>query len=340
MAKTELPPDVTQTSPDTAPRITAGLFLRHHALTVGTLFIAILMWTIFVLSAPDVFLNSQIYNAFATTTPLWGMMALALTFVVITKEMDLSFVSVMALGMVGFVKTYEFTGNLYVALLACLLVGLACGLFNGYLVAILGIPSLVITLGTMFFFRGIEMVLLDGSGVALTSEEFTGLRNALNGQTAGIPNEMVWMLVIGIGLWIALNRTRFGAHLFVVGDNADSARLMGVRVSRVKMAAFATLGVVAAFSGLVASMQSSYLWPTLGEGLLLYPIAAVFLGGTSVFGGIGTIFGSFLGALMVGSIQAGVISAGMDGFYTELFFGMVIIISLVIQTLIGRRMRR
>ncbi|AYY13655.1 ABC transporter permease [Actinobacteria bacterium YIM 96077] len=340
MAKTDIPPSVDEhPAVDAVPRISARLFLRRHALTTGTVVIAILMWTIFVTAAPDVFLSSSIYNAFATTTPLWGMMALALTFVVITREMDLSFVSVMALGMVGFTRVFDWTGNVFLAILACLIVGLACGCFNGFLVAILGIPSLVITLGTMFFFRGIEMVLLDGSGVALTGDEFTGLRNALNGQTAGIPNEMVWMVVIGVVLWLVLNRTRFGAHLFVVGDNADSARMMGVRVARVKIAAFGTLGVVAAFSGLVASMQSSYLWPTLGEGSLLLPIAAVFLGGTSVFGGIGTVFGSFLGALMVGSIQAGVISAGMDGFYTQLFFGMVIIISLVLQTLISRRMR-
>lgn len=340
MARTDLPPSADQATAEAAPRITGSLFFRRHALTTGTLSVAVLMLAIFIVTAPDVFLSGAIYNAFATTTPLFAMTALALTFVVITREMDLSFVSVMALGMVGFVRTYQFTGNVYLAILVCLLVGLACGLFNGYLVAILGIPSLVITLGTMFFFRGIEMVLLDGTGVALTDDEFTGLRNALNGQLAGIPNELVWMVLVAIALWVILNRTRFGAHLFVVGDNATSAQLMGVRVARVKIAAFCTLGVVAAFSGLVASMQVSYLWPTLGEGLLLKPIAAVFLGGTSVFGGIGTIFGTFIGALMVGSIEAGVISAGMDGFFTELFFGLVIIISLVIQTLIGRRMRR
>ncbi|NEE00656.1 ABC transporter permease [Phytoactinopolyspora halotolerans] len=338
MAKTGIPPR-EEVAAEAVPRITPRLFLRRHALTTGTIGIAVVMWTIFIVAAPDVFLNSRIYSAFGITTPLWGMMALALTFVVITREMDLSFVSVMALGMVGFVRVHEFTGSVLLAILACLLVGLACGLFNGFLVAVLGIPSLVITLGTMFFFRGIELALLDGTGVPLTDDAFGTLRDVLNGKTAGIPNEFVWMVIIGVLLWVVLNRTRYGAHLFVVGDNVDSARLMGIRVTRVKMTAFGTLGVVAAFSGMVASMQSSYLWPTLGDGSLLLPIAAVFLGGTSVFGGIGTIFGTFLGALMVGSIQAGVISAGISGFYTQLFFGLIIIVSLVMQTLISRRMR-
>lgn len=338
--KTDLPPSTDDAAAEVAPRFSGRHFLRRNALTAGTLGVAAVMWAIFIVAAPDVFLSGRIYNAFAVTTPLFALMALALTLVVITREIDLSFVSVMALSMVGFVRTYEFTGNVYLGILGCLLVGLACGLFNGFLVAILGIPSLVITLGTMFFFRGIELALLDGRGYPLTDEEFTGLRNALNGQTAGIPNEIVWTVVVAIALWVVLNRTPFGAHIFVVGDNATSAALMGIRVARVKITTYCILGVIAGFSGLVASMQSSYLWPTLGDGLLLSTIAAVVLGGTSIFGGTGTIVGTFFGALMVGAINAGVISAGIDGFYTQLFFGLVIIVALVIQTLIGRRRRR
>ena len=337
--KTDLPPAAEETAA-VMPRLSGRHFMRRNALTAGTLGVAAVMWIIFIVAAPDVFLSARIYGAFAVTTPLFAMMALALTLVVITREIDLSFVSVMALSMVGFVRTYEITGNVYLAIVGCLLVGLACGLFNGFLVAILGIPSLVITLGTMFFFRGIELALLDGRGYPLPDEDFTGLRNALNGRTGGIPNEIIWTVLIAIVLWVVLNRTRFGAHIFVVGDNATSAALMGIRVARVKIATYCILGVVAGFSGLVASMQSSYLWPTLGDGLLLYTIAAVVLGGTSVFGGIGTIVGTFFGALMVGAINAGVISAGIDGFYTQLFFGLVIIVSLVAQTLVSRRMRR
>jgi simple sugar transport system permease protein len=297
------------------------------------------MWLTFTAFAPDVFLSGKIYNAFSISTPLFAIVALALTLVVITREIDLSFVSVMALGMVGFVKTFEFTENVPLAILACLLVGLICGLFNGFLVAVLGIPSLVITLGTMFFFRGIELALLNGRGVALTDSAFDGLRDVLNGKTAGVRNELVWTIVIAVILWMVLNRTRFGAHVFLVGDNATSAQLMGIKVARVKIATYCTLGVVAAFAGLVSSSQASFLWPTLGEGHLLTAIAAVVLGGTSIFGGTGTIVGTFVGAFVVGAINAGVIAMGLDGFYTQLFFGLVIIVSLTIQTLIRRRMQ-
>lgn len=324
-----------------APPATMRQRTRRHALTGATLGVGLVIWIIFLVAATDVFLDARIYRAFATTTPLFAMIALALTLVVITREMDLSFGSVMALSMVGFVFVYEVTGNTLAAVLGCLLVGALCGMFNGYLVAILGIPSLIITLGTLFFFRGISKVLMDARPVVLREPEFEvqGLRAILNGRTLGIPNEMLWTVLVAIVLWIVLNRTRFGAHIFLVGDNAVSAELMGVRVARVKIATYVILGVVAAFTGLMAAMQLATFFPTLGEGTLLTPIASVFLGGTSVFGGLGSIVGSFVGAFIIGAIAAGVISAGIQGFYVELFFGLVIILSLIMQTLISRRMR-
>jgi simple sugar transport system permease protein len=327
------------TTGDRVPVVSLRRQLRRHALTVATLGIAVVIWLVFLVAAPDVFLNSRIYSAFATTTPLFAMIALALTLVVITREMDLSFGSVMALAMVGFVKVYDNTGNVLLSVLACLAVGVVCGLINGYLVAILGIPSLVITLGTLFFFRGVELVLLDGRPVVLRDPGVEGLRDALNGRTLDIPNELLWTIAVAIVLWVTLNRTRFGAHVFLVGDNPVSAQLMGVRVARVKIATFVIVGVIAAFTGLMTAMQLATLFPTLGDGTLLQPIASVFLGGTSVFGGTGSITGTFVGSFIIGSINAGVISAGIQGFYTQLFFGLVIILSLVLQTLISRRMR-
>lgn len=323
-----------------APGASLRRLLRHHALTLATLGVALVMWLGFVIAAPHVFLNTQIYAAFAANTPLFATIALALTLVVITREMDLSFGSVMALGMVGFTAVWQVSGSVVLAIVACLLVGVACGLFNGYLVANLGIPSLVVTLGTLFFFRGIEMVLTDGSPTVLRDPGLDGLRTVLNGRTLGIPHEMFWMIVVAAALWVVLNRTRFGSHVFLVGDNATSAELMGIRVARVKITAFVILGVVSAFTGLMTAMQLGTFFPTLGEGTLLTPIASMFVGGTSVFGGIGSITGTFIGAFMIGAVNAGVISAGMDGFYTELFFGLVIVLSLVLQIVISKRMRR
>jgi simple sugar transport system permease protein len=146
-------------------------------------------------------------------------------------------------------------------------------------------------------------------------------------------------MVAAIALWFLLNRTRYGAHVFLTGDNADSARLMGVNVPWVKLRTFALVGAFSAFAGMVSSFEVSYFWPTLGDGSLLNTIAAVLLGGTSVFGGVGSIMGTTVGSFIIGAINAGIVSTGLSGFYTQLFFGLVIIVSVTANTLISRRIK-
>jgi simple sugar transport system permease protein len=108
-------------------------------------------------------------------------------------------------------------------------------------------------------------------------------------------------------------------------------------VARVKMLVFAIVGMVAAFAGVVVSMEVLYYWPTLGEGYLLNTLASVFLGGTSVFGGTGTIFGTFVAAFIIGSINAGIVAVGLSGFWTQLIYGLIIVIAVTLQTALSRR---
>ena len=218
--------------------------------------------------------------------------------------------------------------------------GRACGLVNGLLVAALNIPSLVITIGTQFLFRGLELVLMNGTGVPLTADQYPQMHALLRESYFGMPVQTLWMVAILIAQWILLNRTRFGAHVFLVGDNQISARLMGVNVARVKIKAFVLVGVTAVFCGLLSSIYGYYFWPRTGEGSLLNTIASVFLGGTSVFGGTGSVVGTFVASFIIGAINAGIVSAGINAFYTQLAFGLVIVISVVLQTLIDRRIRR
>ena len=140
-------------------------------------------------------------------------------------------------------------------------------------------------------------------------------------------------------IWYLLNRHKFGAHVYLTGDNEDSARLMGIDVDRVKIVTFAIVGFAAAFAGLVQSLDVSYFWPTVGEGQLLNTLASVFLGGTSVFGGSGTIFGTFVASFIIGAINAGIVAAGLTGFWTQLIYGLIIVLSVGIQTVVGRRLQ-
>jgi simple sugar transport system permease protein len=317
-----------------------SLLLRYGS-QLGIIGVGLAMWLAFVIAAPRVFTDRDIYLAFAETTPQFGIVALSLTFVVITGEIDLSFPSVMALGTAAFcLITADAGAPWWFGLLCALATGAACGLLNGLLVAALNIPSLVITIGTQFLFRGLELVLMGGTGVPLTADQYPQMHALLRATYFGVPVQTLWMVAICAAEWMLLNRTRFGAHVFLTGDNQISARLMGVNVVRVKIKTFVLVGVTAVFCGLLSSIYGYYFWPTTGEGSLLNTIASVFLGGTSVFGGTGSVVGTFVASFIIGAINAGIVSAGINAFYTQLAFGLVIVISVVLQTLIDRRIRR
>jgi len=112
---------------------------------------------------------------------------------------------------------------------------------------------------------------------------------------------------------------------------------MGVNVDRVKMLVFTQMGGFAAFAGALASLEVVYFWPTLGQGYLLKTMAAVFLGGTPVTGGVGTIFGTFMGSIIIGMLEAGIIAMGMTGFWTQLVYGLIIVVSVAMYSVLGRR---
>jgi simple sugar transport system permease protein len=171
-----------------------------------------------------------------STIPFFAIIALPLTMVVIAGEIDLSFGSIMAIGMLAFVNVFETTGNLALAFVVCLVTGFLVGLLNGIIVVRLGIPSLVATIGTQFFWRGVVLVVTGGHPASLVPVKGTILRQALVGRPARhLPAQMIWTIVVAIVVWVLLNRHKFGAHVYLVGDNEDSARLMGVNVDRTRM---------------------------------------------------------------------------------------------------------
>lgn len=313
-------------------------FVRAYGTQLGILSVFLGLWLIFIISAPDTFLKPQIYYAFMSTIPFFAIMAMPLTILVIAGEMDLSFPSIMAMGMVAFLLTYFQFESVWLSFAAALLVGLFAGWLNGFIVVRFGIPSLVATIGTQFFWRGAVLVLSQNKNGSLAYAMDTPLFNALVSRPLGIPMQMVWLVVIAVLSWLLLNRTRFGAHIYLIGDNAESAKLMGVNCGRVRILAFVLVGVVAAFAGVVASLHVKFFWPSLGDGYLLRTLASVFLGGTSVFGGVGTIFGTFIGAFIIGAIEAATVAVGLTGFYTQLIYGLIIILSVIMHSFLRKRM--
>lgn len=315
------------------------IFSRKYGPQLGIISVFLLMWLLFIVSAPGTFLSPQIYAAFMSTTPFFGMIALPLTLVVIAGEMDLSFPSIMAVGMVAFVWTFTATGSPLLGLIACLAAGFVAGILNGVIVVKFGIPSLIATIGTMFLWRGAVLVMTNGTGTSLVPVRDTWLHTLLVSRAGGyLPTQMIWMLLIGLAMWILLNRHRFGAHVYLIGDNENSARLMGINADRTRMLVFALVGVAAAFAGLTTSMEVSYLWPSLGEGYLMRTLSSVFLGGTSVFGGTGTILGTFIACFIIGAIEAGIVAVGLTGFYTQFIYGLIIVLSVAMHAWLRKRL--
>ncbi len=314
-------------------------FARQNGTQLGIFAVFIALWALFIFVAPDTFLSANIYWAFMATIPFFAIMAMPLTIAVIAGEIDLSFPSIMAMGMVAFILTYDATGLIWLAFAASLAMGILAGLLNGLIVVFFGIPSLVATIGTQFFWRGMVLVLSQGASGTLGYSRETLLHPLLVGKIGGaVPVQFFWLVLIAILCWVLLNRTRFGAHVYLIGDNAESAALMGVNTRRTRILVFVLVGVIAAFAGVIASLHVTFFWPSLGEGQLLRTLASVFLGGTSVFGGVGTIFGTFLGAFIIGAIEAATVAAGLTGFYTQLIYGLIIVLSVTMHAFLRRRM--
>lgn len=299
-----------------------------------------LLWLVFIVLAPGTFLEGRIYVSFAQTTPYFAIVALALTMVIVSGDIDLSFPSVMALGMVGFVAVEKTTGSVELGVAAALAVGALAGLLNGVIITVIGIPSLVVTIGTQFLFRGLTLTLVGGRSFALVEARGTAGYRLLVGRLGGFPMQFVWLTLAAIGTWLLLYRHRVGQNAHVIGDNSQAAQLMGIPIRRTRTLLFVLTGVAAAFAGVMNSLQVSNFYPAMGSGYLLPALAAVFVGGTSVFGGRGSVWGTFIGAFMIGAITAGIVAVGLTDYYTSLVYGAVVLVSISIHAVLQRRFER
>jgi simple sugar transport system permease protein len=320
--------------------LTRKFEIRRYRQQLSVLIVFIALMTIFIVGAPRVFLGKTIYTSFMCTIPFLALLALPLTFVVITGEIDLSFPFVM--GFCGWLFSAIFvgTGHIFLALFGSLAMGLVAGTINGVIITKFQVPSLIMTIGAMFFWEGATLLCAQsttaGVGYTLTSAVNTSLYPVMAGRLFGIPVQTLWTIAVAVILWLILNRHRVGAHIYAVGDNIEAAKMMGINADMIKIFVFALLGFLAAFSSVLTNLYMLYYWPSMGEGYLLPVIAAVFLGGTLPIGGRGTIFGTCIGSITIGMLEAGVVAMGVSGSWNYVFCGLIIIISVVGHSFIRR----
>jgi simple sugar transport system permease protein len=147
--------------------------------------------------------------------------------------------------------------------------------------------------------------------------------------------QALWALGLAIFLWFILNRHKFGEAIMFIGDNANVARVMGIDVVATRIKLFTVMGVIAAFAGLLLTLEINVFFPTQGSGFLLPTMAAVFIGGTSIAGGLGSIFGTLFGAYIIGSLEAGIVATTISGYWVQLVEGIVMAASMVLNVVLG-----
>jgi simple sugar transport system permease protein len=314
--------------------------LRIEGLPIIGVFVVLV--AAFMLAAPHVFLGYRIYMSFFATVPPELILALGLTLVIAAGEIDLSFPSVVAFAGFLFAWAFKTYGLTWLALLLALAGGALVGVINGLLIAVIGIPSIIATLATQFFWGGITTVLTGGLSYAIRTIGDYWIHTVLVGRIGALPAEALWSTAVAVLLWFILNRHRFGEHLLFIGDNASVAEVVGVNVVREKVKLFTLMGVLAAFAAVLLTAENKNFFNTQGSGFLLTVMAAVFIGGTSIFGGKATIVGSYVGAYIIGMIEAGLVATGMQGFWVRAVVGLVFLAAVVFHLTMEdpRRLRR
>ena len=312
-------------------------FITKYEIQVTMTLVLTSLIILFMITAPQVFLKPDTYFSILTVSPFVIILAVSVIPVIIAGEIDLSFPSIMGFGALIFSKVYLVTMNPILAFFAALLSGGALGLVNGILVSRLRLPSLVLTLGTYFLWRGVINVVTQGLGDSLVALRGHFFHQVFVGKVFHIPVQTFWAILFAGLLWFIINRTKLGAHIYAVGDNRATARVMGVSVERTLIYAFVIAGIGSAFVGVLSDLLQATFWPTTGEGYLLPVLAAVFIGGTPTWGGKGTIYGTVAGSLVLGFINTGIIAAGATGFWTQVVYGLMIVIAISLHNVVRRR---
>ena len=309
-------------------------------LQFSVLFVFLAMIGAFMITAPVVFLSPRTYTSVMVVAPFYIILAIGETFILIAGEVDMSFPSIVGFAAYAFAWIWSVTGNIPLSILAAFASGAALGLINGVLITGVNAPSLVITLGTYYFWRGVITVLTNGLGIQLNLLGGTLVWKVFVGMIGGgLPTQVIWATLVAVGAWVLMNRSKIGAHIYAVGDNRDAARVMGIDVRKTLVFIFTLSGVLAALTGIMINLVDLTLWPTSGDSYLLPALASAFIGGNPLTGGSGTIFGSVIGGLILSFITLGIVVSGGTGFWTQLIYGLIIVVAISTYSVVKRSKR-
>lgn len=304
--------------------------LRRFSVTIILLCICLA----FALGSSDFFTTSNLLNV-ALQTSIIAIVAIGMTFTILTAGIDLSVGSVMALsGAIAAGLNVRQGFDPFIAIGIALLIGMLIGAINGLMIIKGGIPPFVATLAMLAIARGLTLVYTQGRPIAGLDERFIYLGT---GQIMGIPVPVFIMVVVAIIAHIVTRYTPFGLHVYATGGNEEPTRLAGVSPDRIKLAVYIISGFTAALGGVLLAARLWSAQPNAAVGWELDAIAAPVIGGTSLFGGVGTIGGTVVGAFIIGVLSNGLNLMGVPSYYQQVIKGVVFILAVSLDILTKRR---
>ncbi len=288
-------------------------------------FLALLVITFSVRS--PYFLAVGNFRNILLSVAVLGILAIPTTLLLVSANVDLSVASNAAFcGMI-----IALVGNEYgvvAGVIATIVVGTLAGAFNGLVVSFFGINSIIATLGTLSIYRGLAKLSSNGQTVIMS-----GFRGLGSGTTLGIPNAVLLLLIVAVVFYLLMRYTVYGRGVYAIGANEQAARLSGIKIRLNLFLAFVMTGVCAAFAGLILTSQLRAAAPVAGLGLELSVVAAVLLGGASLTGGRGTVVGTLLGVMILGTLNNGLTILNVSSFWQEIARGAVLILAIGLDQL-------
>lgn len=312
--------------------------LKDIAINHNYVFSLIIMLIIGAIASPN-FLSSANLIQLLRASTIIGIIALGMTLVIISGNIDLSVGSILGFVAAIAVIVYNHTGSILLTLLFTMVFGLVLGLINGFFVGKTHIAGFIVTLATMVSFRSLTVKLGEGGPLLMDNDlYYSGLRNIGYGKFIGIPY-IGWIFILTtIFIWVLMTKTKFGRYVYAVGSNEKAAKLSGIKVDLVKVFVY---GIAGLLSGLAAFLYISRFGSvdtsTAGSSFELDAIAAVAIGGASMAGGKGFIQGTFFGVIILYSIDAILNAFGVSAFLIDFIKGMLILGAVLIQKSLNRR---
>jgi ribose/xylose/arabinose/galactoside ABC-type transport system permease subunit len=304
---------------------------RRFGTLIGLIVLCAVLWAL----TPHFLTVSNLLNV-AQQTSINAVVAVGMTFVILSGGIDLSVGSIVAISGVALGLALQADQPLSIALAIALITGIACGQVNGLLVDRGGLPPFIVTLGTMSMARGAALVLTEGRPISGFDE---GFRTLATGTVAYIPAPVIVMVVVYAIAHLVLTRTTFGRYVYAIGGNEEATRLSGVRVHLHKPAIYAVSGLTSAIAAVLLTARLNSAQPIAGMMYELDAIAATVIGGTSLLGGEGSLGGTLIGALIMGVLRNGLNLLGVSSFLQQIVIGGVIVGAVLIDTILKRQQR-